>query len=377
MKLFILFLVSVLLYHPCLANSVGYGSSDAVYSAKNQEFFYMGFLLGLDKGLDRGKRNEVLGQLKTAQIADGKHLSAVRSATKLVDEGVSVVSGFPTSHEALLAAKVARDKDRIFISAAAAHSDMATLGKNIFTLGESVTKSKKALIQFVSQKLPGKKGLLLSNERFVFSVNQASILKDVNLRMGNVLNLEEKPLSEDHQVSEEVLKSLKAGEYGYIIITTYADDSTKLLEQFVKSGVSVPIIANSSWTIGNIELVRRSLLKVKSPVFCVASVVKGLPTSKRFEAEYQEKYNKPPETEMYYGYDLGQVVAQAINRIPEKLTPESFAKAFRENLCFKDTTTGRVCFPAEGGHAVRNIYWLKFSKKSGFLPTNSQPRMGE
>ena len=28
---------------------VGYGSSDAVYPAKNQEFFYMGFNLGLKK----------------------------------------------------------------------------------------------------------------------------------------------------------------------------------------------------------------------------------------------------------------------------------------------------------------------------------------
>lgn len=350
---------------------VGYGSSDAVYSAKNQEYFYMGFSFAMERFLEERYKSELSNILVSEQLSDKKQLSAIRAAKKLISSDVVALTGFPTSHEALLVAPLAKENDILFISAAAAHSKISEYGPNVYTLGESVLKSKIELINFIKNKLNNpNQGVLITDKQAVFSVNQSNLLIETNQKSSKPLSFSNLLLNSEKVLSKNNIESIKNGKYDFIILTTYADDSVKFLEQLISYNINIPIIANSSWTIGNIEMVRRLLVKYKGEIFCVSSVVKGIDTAQTFEKSYLESYGKQPETEMYYGYDLGVIVSKVMNSLKGNVTRKDFINTFSEIRCFEGLTTGNVCFPEGGGHVLRQIHWLKFNKLNGFKKVN-------
>ena len=111
---------------------VGYGFSDAVFPAKNQEMFYMGFECGFEEILGKGA---VRKYVMTEKVTDGSQMGAVKAATKLIkDTDIALIVGFPTSHEALLAAPVAKSAGLLSIYAGAGHSDLAKFGDLVFTI---------------------------------------------------------------------------------------------------------------------------------------------------------------------------------------------------------------------------------------------------
>ncbi len=364
--IYIFFSLSFYSYSAPVHPLIGYGSSDAVYSAKNQEFFLMGFTLGLEEKLKPPLNIQIKHLLNVVQLNDRQSLSALRAADKLLKENIAVLAGFPTSHEALLVAPSAQKHKTIFISAAAVHSELAMKGSYVYSLGESIITSNNALISFVNKRFKSQTGIVTIQPEKVFSKNHVEALRKSNSTMFEKLSLFETNLTVEGKLKDSVLDNLLRGQYGYILITTYADDSIQLLEQLITYNINLPLITNSAWTIGNIELVHRLLMQYKGDIYCVSSIIDGMKSAKIFEDTYSSRYGKKPESEMYYGYDLGIIVAETINRIKGKITKKKFHQAFTRNLCFDKTTTGKVCFPKEGGHVQRDMYWLKFSGKKGF-----------
>ena len=362
-----LFSLLVLLVHlPSLASipKIGYGSSNAVYPARNQEFFYMGYDLAM-KSTGATKK----ASTDTMQITDAKALGAVRSANTLIARNPNLLAlvGFPTSHEALLASKVAINKDLFFLSAAGSHSSLATLGPNIYTLGEALQSSQHALLRYVSEKFPEQKGLVITNPKATFSLNQEKLLRSYLSAYAKV-DLELTSLTDKKELDKTTIKKLVDGAYNYIILTTYADDSTLVFKQLVANNINLNIYTNPSWIVGDIEFVRRLMIAYAGKIQCISSVIKG-PESKEFEKLATKTYGAEPATEMYYGYDAGTIISQVLQRIEGEITPQSFKAAFLKNPCFEKTTSGTLCFPKKGGHAFRSTHLLSFNKIQGFVPT--------
>lgn len=367
MKIFSLLLLSISFFSFDLYSTeakVGYGSSNAVYPAKNQEFFYMGFSLGFDA---QNLKNNV--KVDTMQITDSKALGAVRSATNLIKRNKNLLSlvGFPTSHEALLASKVAVKNNVLFLSAAGSHSKLAELGNSVFTLGEALQSSQKALLGYLNKTKPKKPGLVVNNSKATFSVNQDRLIKQASKKY-NEVSLDSVSINKRKELPKNIITKLKNDEFSFIILTTYADDSTLIFKQLVANNINIPIYTNPSWIVGDIDFVKRLMISYPGKILCISSVIKGVESAKDFEKKALKAYDSPPTTEMYYGYDTGAIVAETISRIKGPLSAEAFKKAFHENLCFKNTTAGTLCFPKKGGHAFRDVYVLKFSKKMGFIP---------
>lgn len=361
------FLVFWLFSVKVLAALVGYGSSDAVYPAKNQEFFYMGFNLGLKKSEYKFKTSDI----DTEQITDKKALSALRGSNALVarNKDLVVLAGYPTSHESLLVSKVATKEKTVFLSAAGSHSDLSKQGSYVFSLGESLVSSQKSLLKYLKEEYQSKVGLVITNPIATFSVDQKLLVQKMikeNSRFSD-LKLEYASLSTNRGLSEEIIKNVVAGKYSYLVLTTYADDSTALFDQLVRNKVSLNVYTNPSWIVGDIEFVRRLMVNYRGSIYSISSLIKGVPAADKFEKIANKEYGANPSTEMYYGYDTAIIIGQVLSRIKGEITKDSFHKAFLKNLCFTGTTAGKLCFPASGGHAFRDVHLLKFMKREGFI----------
>lgn len=340
---------------------VGYGSSDAVLPVKNQELFFMGFELGLQRTLkDKGQL------LAVEQIANGSQLGATESANALVKKGVKMLVGYPTSHEALLAAEVAKKNGLLAIFAGAGHSSLANFGPTVYTTGESMTYGAGKMADFIKSKFSGKRGLSIINPYAVFSKDLGDTLsKTLTAREYKSVHVSSVSLGKDHKLTASDLQELKNKNFDFIVMTSYADESIAALEQFEQAGIDLPIIANSSWTTGDVELIRRFLTSRKAPSYMANLWLKGSPESAEFEAATSSRYGRQPTAEMAYGYDLGVIVAKTINGANGRLDRDSLIKSFKRIHCFDGLSSGRMCFDENGGHALRTISFVRFAK-SGF-----------
>jgi len=305
------------------------------------------------------------------QVSDGSQLGAVRSAERLISNKVKILVGFPTSHEAMLAAKIAQKNGVLSIFSGASHSSLAEMGPSVFTTGESVGYSAEFTLSYIKRNYFGKRGILITNPYAVFAKNQEdTITKLLQKRQFQEVKLTKVHLNRDSLLDQSVLQALVSKNFDYIILTAYADESARLLDQFDRHQVDLPIVVNSSWTTADLEFVRRLLTKRKSPVITESIWLEGSPDSIAFERYYFKKYGKRPTSEVAYGYDLGLITAEVLNRIKGDVTKESILKSFQKNLCFKNLTSGRLCFDRNGGHAKRKLSFVRFTR-DGFKPVNN------
>lgn len=344
---------------------IGYGSSDAVYPSKNQEFFYMGFLLGFNR---RIKKTMAKDFLLVKAMEDKDPFGALHSAHYLQSQGVDLLVGFPTSHEALLVSEYAVKNNLLFISAAAVHSDLAKFGPLIHTMAPSSQIITKNLLNFIEKKEGKQKGLIISNPGDLFSMNHHRVVFHlINEPRGPRLNLEPAYLNDQLRLDDHYVRMIRNNEINYLYITSYTTKSVELLRQLNEYGIDLPIFTNTSWTIGDIEYLRRLLWMIKSKVY---SVSLWSATSKEFmdfERTASQVYGNVSPSEMAIGYDLGLVVAETINNVKGTINKESVKKAFMEMAYVDGTSSGRIYMNQAGGHAKRNIQNVVFDLQKGFV----------
>ncbi|OFZ19596.1 MAG: hypothetical protein A2Z20_06490 [Bdellovibrionales bacterium RBG_16_40_8] len=340
---------------------IGYGYSDAVLPAKNQELFYMGFEVGFDSilGKDAAKK-----YVQVEKVADGSQMGADTAAMKLIsNKNIVALVGFPTSHEALLAARLAKENKIISLTAGSGHSALADFGPMVFSTGESMSLSVKIMIEFIKKNFEMDTGLVISNPDAVFSKNQETVIKKITTEeVRYKLNLEYASLSSTQQLSDKYINMLKTGKIKYIVLTSYPDESAKIMDQLEQTKVDLPIITNSSWNAGDIEYIRRFITKRKSPFYSATPWSKLSKAWQTFEKNVIKFYGRKSTSEMGYGYDVGVAIATVMKRVTEPRTRENMLKAFQSNVCFDNTSAGRLCFDANGGHSDRRIHMVKFTK---------------
>ena len=337
---------------------LGYGSSNTVIPVKDQENFYIGFETGFKNTYAKKPLNEFVIPL---HISDGSPLGALKSADELLKKNVIALLGYPTSHEALLAAKLASQKKKLSIFIAASHSKLAQMGPYIFTTGESMELQASTMLAFAEKKYQNKKALLIVNPEAAYSQNlNESFQKFINTKKLAITTIQ---LTKEKTISSEQLQLIAKGGFDYLMFTSYASDSVKLLEQLAEAKIDLPMIANSSWVTGDIDFVRRVLARKKSPLFGITIWVKGSPDSIPFESALKKHFGIDPTPETAYGYDLGVIVGTIVKKNNGMITKKSFEETFRKNLCYEGTVSGKICFVPNGGHANRKLHIVRYSPK--------------
>jgi len=366
MKNSLIVLASCLIANTAGAAVIGYGSSNAVLPSKNQELVYMGFELGILQHITEKAFSELV---EIKQSSNGKQLDAQYVARELIKDGARLLIGFPTSHEALLTSKIARENNVMAVFAGASHSDLATMGPMIYTTGESMEYAVRSTLDFIQKRFPNSKGALIGNPFAVFSKNQDDhYLKLLQEPAFSSMRIEHLTVRNDMSLSPEALDKLRSNQYAYLIITPYADESGKMLSQLEKQGIDLPLIANSSWTTGDVDLIRRFLTHKREPSYCASFA--GSTKSRdyrKFSSLFFGRFGKLPTAESSYGYDLGLLIGKILKTVGKNPSAEDFRLALAKSPCVENSSSGKFCFPSGGGHAFRKLDILKFNKQ-GFKP---------
>lgn len=349
---------------------IGYGSSDAVLAAHNQELFIMGFDLGLKRFIKKPLPNELL---VTIQDKDGSPAAAARSARTLIDRGVAVLTGYPTSHEAVLAGEIASKAGVLAIFPAASHSRLAQLGPTVYTTGESMNYSASKILGFIKDRFPKASGVVLSNPKSVYSINQELAFKSAVQSRHDFggLRLSFLHLDGDLGLPAQARKDLVDNRYDYILFTCYPDEAARVLAQLEENKIDRPMITDPAWTTGDVELLRRYLTRMKSPIYSFAGWVKDSKESRDFEKSLRGTFGKEPSAEVAFGYDVGVILATVLNRVKGPVTRQAVLDAFRRRPCFSKVSSGTLCFGPDGGHAKRQLHVVRFTKHNGFQLTGN------
>lgn len=336
---------------------VGYGWSDSVLPAKNQEAFFTGFLLAMQSELGENRAKELIA---VEQSVAGGPLGALNVLQKLRQKNVKMIVGFPTSHEAVLVAKATQDINIIKFFASAGHSSLAEFGSTVYTTGEAIASYMRATLDLINKKFPRKNGLLIYNPKALFSLDQRN--EYLKRRENSKVSLDFAALNEERMLNRETLDQLKDGKFAFIVLTPYADESAGVLSQLNSAGVDLPIITNSSWTTGDIEMIRRIIAIKKSPIYAGTVWASGSKNSSEFEKRFKSLYGGTPTAESASGYDLGMIVSQIIKRSGNDLSAEGLLATLRKNRCFSRTTAGQICFPKTGGHGDKALEFMRMTK---------------
>ncbi len=331
---------------------IGYGSSTAVISSVFQENVFRGFELGFQKILGRERAQNLL---LVKQNNDKSIQGATLSATALVDAGVVAVIGFPVSHDALLAADVAKKNGLLAVFGAASHTALSEKGPLVYSTGASLDKLVTELCQFIQKMFPAKRGMVVVNRSSVFSVNQENQLKREPVPG---LKLDIVQLNDSMALPEEELAKLKRGEYDYLYFTLYPDDLVVLMNQLQNAQVALPTVAFGGADPGILARFVHT-----QPFYIATGWVPGAPEMKELDAQMQKLYGMKGNFESVIGYNLGLVMGQTVKRVKGELTRESVIKAFKEDPCFTVIGKTQLCFGPNGGHATsRGLKFTRFTQ---------------
>lgn len=344
---------------------VGYGWTTSVMNMDLLESFSLGFELGLSEHLDP-KIKENYDLILHEGDPSGSLVNAPKVAKSLVDKGVLILSGFPNSHDALLVSDFTKAyPDLLTAFIGAGHEALAGKAENIFTTGESMKVGVRHMLDLVRNKFSERRGLVLVNPRAVFSVNQARVIKELlGEKEFSKVAADFVNLDSTLELADDTLKKLEAGDYAYILITPYAEESVQVMGQLNSLKRELPIVTNSTWV--PIEVLRRLIAQRTLPIYISVVWVEGSEESQDFEKRLSRRYGRQPIALMSYGYDLGLILARSVNRAEKPLSRSSILKAFRQDLCFEGTSTGQICFPESGGHSKRKLKMMEFTPQKGF-----------
>ena len=355
----IIFVICLITNDYLEAHVIGYGYANSVLPAKNQEAFYTGFELGLKEILGD---KDALKLLATEQVLNGSPTGAIKALKSLLDKGVRMIVGFPTSHEAVQVAKLTSKEGYLTVFASAGHSSLAEMGPTIFTTGESMNSFVEETIKLIQGRFSKQKGLFIYNPQALFSVNQKNEFeRQLKAKNGNVPNFEYKPLDMDLRINNTLIMDLKQGKFKYLFLSPYADESAVVLNQLASEKIDLPIVSNSTLTTGDNNMVRRILSTKKSSIIAGPVWVPNMPNLRHFEKLFTDKYGTAPSAESASGYDLGIITGNVILRAKGNFSKQGLLAAFHADHCFDQTTVGKICFPPNGGHGSKAVVFKRLT----------------
>jgi ABC-type branched-subunit amino acid transport system substrate-binding protein len=338
------------------APKIGYGSSTAVVAPSYQENVLRGFELGVHRILGASPLSDLF---LIKQLNDKSIQGATTSANALVEAGVVALVGFPVSHDALLAADVARKNGMLAIFGSPSHTAIAEKGPTVYSTGASIDTLQNDLLVFLQEKFGTKKGLVVVNPSSVFSINQETLLK-TKLPKTPGLKIELARLNDGLVMPEAMMARLKKGEFEYLYLSLYPDDLVAFFNQLQSAKVDLPTVAFGG---PDPDILRRFVSVKKTPYFIGTTWVPSDPEMKELDREVFKKYGKSANFETVIGFNLGMVVGQTYKQVDGPLTKQSVLAAFRKKSCYTVLGKRELCFGANGGHATsQGMRFARFSQ---------------
>lgn len=349
------------------AQQIGYGSSNFVISDEVQESFYMGFEIGLKAKLKTKPLEKSL--LKESDLSKSP-LGASKTAKLLLEKGVKLLTGFPGSHDCLLAAKVAVTSQIPAIFANCSHEKISEFHNQIFAFDSSMKFEVLSLVLFSKEFLKVKNLNIVYSPFHIASLNQKEIFDELRKKETN-LSITFFPMNEDGELKEEDINKIKRSISDPILITVYPNLLEKFKDQLLNAKIGNPIIGGSSWD--NSESIKRLFLNFKNDIFHSSGFDRSSPILSRYSRLRGGVAVGQITAEEIFGYDLGQVVGELWVQV-NKIKNMDIKKVLIHGFCVDQLSFGKTCIKGEGGFIGRPRWFYKVAgmqrKKVYHVPVN-------
>lgn len=218
--------------------NIGYSYSTAVLSLEQQENFLMGFKFGLREAYGQlGASDRPCASYDKINIIKvgitGTAMSPIKAANQLASKDVVLLAGFPSSHEALLAAKIAKEKSLPFIILGASANDLLKYSDFIFTISPKRDKYTEKLIRDFAEKYRNRTILVVAKKDNVFSMDIVRNLQRVNKETGFPLTLKTLFLDNNFQLDSRAIGQLDPSYIAAVYITNYPSESKSAFTQLL------------------------------------------------------------------------------------------------------------------------------------------------
>jgi hypothetical protein len=354
--------------------TIGYGYATTVLPKADQENFMWGFQYGLKKAYkDNPSKKGICHSFKNVKVVykfshDTKSpLDAILVANDLIKNEAIIMAGFPSSHEALLAAKVAQQNNMAFVSIGAVANGLAQYKDNIFTTSPKRETYTKELIKGLANRHKGKEILIVAKKDFIFSMDILNTLQKEN-KPEYELKLTPVFIDQNLAIDKNSLKNVDLKNVAGVYITLYPSISKlAFLELQDKLNGQTMFYVSSAWISNKIEFFDKIPLSTKKRVVGFGAGVPNFYSEalKPLHEAYELAFNKKPEVAVFEGYEAGTYVAHVLKK--SAAASRSAVLHSMKNLgCISVDTFGKMCRTPEG-YSTKKLYFYYWSPE-GYVP---------
>ena len=342
---------------------VGYGYSAHSISKIRQEHFYMGFEYGLKQGYkDNPAATGPCATANDYQLileydASDNPIGALKVATRLINRGAAIIAGFPASHGALLAAKVAQKNQVGILLPGASASDLETYSDYMFSMSPGRYKHSSKTVSYFAKHFKGKNILAVIKKDSVFSMDILKNLQRVNQELGNPINIIPAYISKNTIGKIENINQFKSTNITAAYMAPYPIQSKEVYKQLTEVFENkIQYFGSSAWLSMDTSIINNIPMKYKNnlKVFSTTRLDKDSRANTRFHKIFLKEFGKEPEREANSGYILGYVAADILRR-SKATSKEAILDSLRTTTCINMDDHDQKQCRTPSGFAKRKI----------------------
>ncbi|MBI1805728.1 MAG: ABC transporter substrate-binding protein [Ignavibacteria bacterium] len=261
-----------------------------------------------DAGGVLGKKIKVL-----TEDDQSKPEEAATAVTKLITrDKVKAIIGENASSRSLAAAPICQANSIPMVSPSSTNPKVTQVGDYIFRICFIDPFQGTVCANFAYNSLNVKHAAILKDVKNEYSIGLAEFFATKFKESGGTI-VAEQAYSEGDNDFKAQLTALKASSPELIFVPGYYTESALIVKQARELNITIPFLGGDGWDSGKLIEIGGSAME--NTYFCTHySAMDTNAVVQHFVTKYRSKYNETPDVNAVLGYDVGKLLADAIQR---------------------------------------------------------------
>ena len=301
------------------------------------------FGIPIQQGLDLARQGIGNVELKFVIEDDQSTVEgAVAAYNKLIQAGVPVIIGPPTSSQTRMAFPIAQENQVVAISPTSAATGLSALGDFVFRVALTTDVLIPSGIEATHEKLGYQTAATLYDELDFFSIDSDKVIREVLAAKGVEVLSTETFQSNDTDFSEQLTR-IQALNPDVIFVSSLSPEKSEILKQGHQLGISATFIVRTL-TVENVQ--KAGAAAEGAITFIGWGAAFDTPGNHAFVQNYRAEYGGEPNNYVARAYTTLRILAEAIANA-QSTEPTAIRDALA-NIRDFDTVFGKFSFDANG-----------------------------
>ncbi len=301
------------------------------------------FGIPIQQGLDLARQGIGNVELKFVIEDDQSTVEgAVAAYNKLIQAGVPVIIGPPTSSQTRMVFPIAQENQVVAISPTSAATGLSALGDFVFRVALTTDVLIPSGIEATHEKLGYQTAATLYDELDFFSIDSDKVIREVLAAKGVEVLSTETFQSNDTDFSEQLTR-IQALNPDVIFVSSLSPEKSEILKQGHQLGISATFIVRTL-TVENVQ--KAGAAAEGAITFIGWGAAFDTPGNHAFVQNYRAEYGGEPNNYVARAYTTLRILAEAIANA-QSTEPTAIRDALA-NIRDFDTVFGKFSYDANG-----------------------------